>query len=96
MMTRSTYAGWATAGFDAWALGIEAAAVMGLRTAKIAGGGDLDGRETRLMVAEKLQSTFELQVAMITGALGLTPLQGSTAVLRHYKRKVSANRRRLG
>lgn len=95
-MTRSTYAGWASAGFDAWALGIEAAAVMGLRTAKIAGGGDLDGREAQLMVAEKLQSSFELGMAMVTGGLGLTPLQGSRAVLRHYKGKVSANRRRLG
>ena len=95
-MTRSTYAGWATAGFDAWTLGIEAAAVMGLRTAKIAMGGDPDGSEARLMVAEKLQSTFELQMAMVTGGLGATPLQGSRAVLRHYKRKVSANRRRLG
>ena len=94
-MTRSAYVGWATAGLDAWLLGIEAAAVIGLRTAKIAGGGDPDGRETRLMVAEKMQSAFELQVAMVTGALGATPLSGSRAVLRHYKRKVSANRRRL-
>ena len=95
-MTRWPYAGWATAGFDAWLLGMEAATVMGLRTAKIMTGGDADGRETRLMVAEKMQSVFELQMKAMTGGLGTTPLSGSRAVLKHYKRKVAANRRRLG
>lgn len=94
-MTRWPYAGWATAGLDAWVLGMESAAVIGLRAAKIAGGGDVDGRETQLMIAEKMASIVELQTAMMTGGLGMTPLAGSQAVLRHYKRKVAANRRRL-
>lgn len=95
-MARWPYAGWATAGYDAWMLGLQSATVMGLRAAKIASGGDVDGSETRLMIAEKMQSAFELQMAMMTGGLGTTPLSGSKAVLRHYKRKVAANRRRLG
>ena len=67
-----------------------------MRTAKIMSGGDADGREARLMVAEKMQSVFELQMKAMTGGLGTTPLSGSRAVLKHYKRKVAANRRRLG
>lgn len=95
-MTRWPYAGWTTAGYDAWMLGLEATTVVALRTAKFAMGGDADGREARLMVAEKMQSIFELQMAMLTGGLGTTPLSGSKAVLKHFKRKVAANRRRLG
>ena len=96
MTARWPYAAWIGAGFDAWLLTLEATTVMALRTAKIMSGGDVDGRETRLMVAEKLQAAFELQMKAMTGALGTTPLSGSRAVLRHYKGKVAANRRRLG
>ncbi len=96
MSARSPYAGWMGAGLDMWLLGMDSAAVMGLRTAKILSGGDSDGRETQRMVAEKMSSVFELQMAMMTGGLGTTPLAGSKAVLRHYKRKVAANRKRLG
>lgn len=96
MMTRWPYAAWATAGFDAWMLGWQSAIVMGLRAAKIASGGDPDGREARLMVSEKLETLTELQMKLLTGALGTSPLSGSQAALKIYKRKVAANRRRLG
>lgn len=95
-MTRWPYAGWATAGFDTWLLGLQAANVAALRTFKIVSGGDADGREARRMVTEKFEALAELQLAMMTGALGTTALAGSQAVLRHYGRKVAANRRRLG
>jgi len=89
-------ASWAKAGFDAGSLGLQAATVAGLRATKIAMGGDAAGYETRLMLSEKLQSALELQTAMMTGALGATPLSGTQGTLRHYSRKVAANRRRLG
>lgn len=89
------FGAWARAGFDAWALGVEASTVIGMRTAKIAMGGAAADREAERMVAEKLESAFELQMALMTGGLGTTPLAGTTKVLRHYKRKVAANRRRL-
>ncbi|MES2336703.1 MAG: hypothetical protein V4537_01250 [Pseudomonadota bacterium] len=95
-MTRWPYAAWATAGFDAWMLGWQSAAVMGLRTAKIASGGDPDGTETRLMFAEKIETLVELQTKLMTGGMGTTPLSGSQATLKVYRRKVAANRRRLG
>ena len=90
-MIDKSYAAWMRAGMDTWALGIEASAVVGLRVAKFASGGDLDGAEARLMVAEKLASAWEVQAGMI----GLTPLAGARRALSHYGGKVSANRRRL-
>ena len=48
------------------------------------------------MVAEKVQASLELQAATITGRLGATPVAGTKKAIRHYGRKVSANRRRLG
>ena len=77
-------------------LGLESATVVGLRTAKIVSGGDLDGTETRLMFAEKMETLIELQTKLMTGGLGTTALSGSQAALKMYTRKVAANRRRLG
>jgi hypothetical protein len=82
-------------GWDAWMLGAEAATVMTLRTAKIATGGDPDGREARRMVTEKLQATQALQVLALTGALGATAPGVVDKTLKHHRRKVRANRRRL-
>jgi hypothetical protein len=90
------YEGWASAGMDAWALSIEASAVIGLRVAKMATGGPDASGEAYLMVSEKMQSAFELQSAMMTGRLGASPLAGTRKVLKHYRRKVKANRTRLG
>ena len=41
---------WASLGFDAWLLGMEASSVIGLRTLKIAAGGDAAHHEADLMV----------------------------------------------
>ncbi|RYD81734.1 MAG: hypothetical protein EOP61_42675 [Sphingomonadales bacterium] len=82
------------AGWDAWALGMESSAVMGLRIARIAMGGPAAGEEAQRMVAEKMQSALELQSALVTGRLGATPLAATRKTLRHYRRKVKANRQR--
>lgn len=96
MSKKSLYGAWFSAGMDAWALGMESSAVIGLRMAKIATGGDASGEEARLMLSEKMQAAFELQTALMTGQLGTTPLAGTQKMVRHYRRKVRANRRRLG
>lgn len=95
-MSKSPYSAWARASFDAWSLGIEASMVIGLRTSRIALGGVGADAESKLMVSEKVQAAIELQAALMTGKLGMTPLSGTQGVLRHYRRKVAANRRRLG
>ncbi|MES2097640.1 MAG: hypothetical protein V4459_12855 [Pseudomonadota bacterium] len=95
-MYKWPYTGWINASANAWALGMEASAVIGLRMAKMATGGAGSSDEAQRMVSEKLDSAIELQTAMMTGQLGKTPLEGTQKILRHYRRKVRANRRRLG
>ena len=91
-MNGKAYGAWLTAGFDMWMLGAEAASVMALRTARIAAGGTA---EAELMVTEKVRAAIELQTRLMTGALGVTPLGATKASVKHYRRKVAANRKRL-
>ena len=86
---------WIGIGFDAWRLSWEAAAVIGLRTFKIAQGGERARAEADLMVQEKLAAGLALQTRAMSGGLGATPAAVSARTLAHYQRKVSANRRRL-
>jgi hypothetical protein len=95
-MYKWPYAGWAGAAIDAWALGMEASTVIGLRTVRMAAGGADAAEEARLMVSEKMLAALELQTALVTGQLGDDPLTGTRKTLRHYRRKVKANRKRLG
>lgn len=90
-MYSKTYGAWVRAGIDAWSLGVEASAVVGLRMAKLAAGGTAASSEAELMVAEKFQSVM----MVAAGSLGLTPLGGTKQAIEHYRRKVAANRRRL-
>ena len=81
-------------GLDAWLLGLDSAMVIGLRTLKIAGGGAAAHQETHDMVTEKLQAILELPLKLArVGATSPAALTRST--LRHYSKKVRANRRRL-
>ena len=86
---------WVRAGFDAWALGIEASAVIALRMVKIGIGGAAAEAEARQMVSEKIDSGLALQAMAFTGGLGLTAHGAARKTLAHYRRKVRANRRRL-
>lgn len=90
------YTAWTRASIDAWTLGYEASTVVGLRIARLALGGPAADREAHLMMTEKIGAAVELQTALLTGALGATALSGTQATLKHYRRKVRANRRRLG
>jgi hypothetical protein len=86
---------WIGLGFNAWALGLEASTVIGLRTLKIAAGGEAGAAEAELMVREKIKAGAELQALALTGGLGFTPPRAARKTLAHYRRKVRANRRRL-
>jgi hypothetical protein len=81
--------------WDAWSLGVEASTVIGLRTMRIASGGDPEGVEARRMVQEKIEAAVALQTLAFSGALGLTAVSAASGALKHYRRKVRANRRRL-
>jgi hypothetical protein len=94
-VTRARANPWIGIGFDAWRLGLEASAVIGLRTLKIAQGGAGGAAEAELMVREKLAAGAALGVMALSGGLGTTPASASVRTLAHYRRKVSANRRRL-
>jgi hypothetical protein len=94
-MAKAGHKAWWNLGLEAWSLGVEASQVIVMRTAKVAMGGDADGRESRLMVSEKLAAVIEMQTALVTGALGANPAAATSKVIMHYRRKVRANRRRL-
>lgn len=94
-MKRSRTNPWIGIGFDAWRLGLEASTVIGLRTLRIAQGGEAGRLETERMVSEKVEAGIALQALAMGGGLGLSPASASARTLAHYRRKVSANRRRL-
>ncbi len=82
-------------GFDMWALSLEASAVIGLRTLKLAAGGPGAQAETGRMIGEKIEALGALQVKAMSGAMGMTPVSATRTAVRHYRRKVRANQRRL-
>lgn len=69
--------------------------MIGLRSWAIAQGGATVQAESELMVSEKIKAGMALQAMALTGRLGATPASASARTLAHYRRKVSANRRRL-
>ncbi len=93
-MPRS-YTPWLRLGWDAYAMGLEAAGVVGLRTLKIAAGGAAGQAEAQLMVEEKVQAALSLQTMAATGGLGSSPHGAARKALVHYRRRVRANLRRL-
>jgi hypothetical protein len=72
---------------------MEASSVIALRVMKIASGGEA---EARRMVNEKVQAGLDLQKMAVTGSLSDTPQGAAAKTLAYYRRKVRANRRRLG
>jgi hypothetical protein len=86
---------WMRLGLNAWSLGAESSAVIGLRVMKMAAGGAAAEREAQQMIREKVAAGLTLQSLAITGGLGFTPHSAAVKTLAHYRRKVRANRRRL-
>jgi hypothetical protein len=86
---------WFATSLETWALCADAAAVVGLRSAKIARGGAAGAAEAQLMVEEKLRAAATVNAALLTGRYGSDPQRVAEGVLGHYGRAVRANRRRL-
>ena len=88
-------ANWYQIGLNAWDLGVEASAVVALRALKLMEGGIAAEAESRRMIEEKFRAAVELQTKLVAGALQTTPHAAVDRTLKHYRRKVRANRRRL-
>lgn len=75
--------------------GLDAQQVVSLRLARLAGN-DVSGREATLMVTEKIAAFGEAQTAMVLAiSAGASPEAAMRALFRPYRRRVSANRKRL-
>ena len=86
---------WIGLAWDSWALGLEASSVIGLRTLRISAGGPSGAAEARRMLSEKVEAAVAWQTLALTGGLGATAPAAASKTLKHYGRKVRANRRRL-
>jgi hypothetical protein len=79
---------WLKLTMDASMLAMESQQVIGLRLMKLALGGSAASREANRMVTEKVVAFGEAAAKVATGAT-------THAVVKGYRRKVRANRRRL-
>jgi len=93
-VARRPYTDWWLTSIDMWCLGFESSAVIALRSAKLAQGGTAAMTEANRMVIEKIEAAVEAQTKLMTGAFG-GPGTAPTRLIRHYRSRVSANRRRL-
>lgn len=87
---------WLRLSFDFWRAGVEAQQVIALRLAKLAGGGAAAGDEINRMVSEKLAAALEAQQAAAASVLTGNSAQIPSRTLALYRRKMRANRNRLG
>lgn len=87
---------WMRLTLDLSALAMEAQSVIALRSLKLALGDRAAMAESQLMLQEKLVALTALQWRAWQGWLGLSPPLTSQATVGHLRRKVQANRRRLG
>ena len=98
--SRSLYAwpnlDFANMAFQSAMLAIEAQQVIALRLAKMAGAARTCTRKPSLMVSEKLEAIAQGGQMMISAALSGKHDLGADQVVKLYRRKVRANRRRLG
>lgn len=94
-MTRNEALEWMEITAATMALAMESAGVVGLRAVKAAKGGPSAADEAWRMYSEKITALAELQIRLLMGPFGLTPAVAARQSLRHYRRKVADNRRRL-
>lgn len=86
---------WFGIGLDAWALAAESNIVIAMRMGTMAMGGPKAASEAQRMVAEKVAANMALGFDIATGKHGSSAEQVLSGSLKHYSRRVSANRRRL-
>jgi hypothetical protein len=80
---------------EMWQLGLESWQVIGWRTMRMMQGGAAAQDEGVRMVTEKWQASMELGLSAMTGASGLTPEAQARTAVRHFQKRVTANRKRL-
>lgn len=92
-MKRTASTDWARFAHDSYWLWAESMMVMGMRTTDImTGRGSV--QENTLMVTEKLQAAGELSLKLVTGGI-LDPEKSVHNAVRYYRKRVTANRKRL-
>lgn len=99
-MAKSYFYPWPAAAFASMAmqstmLAIEAQQVIALRLARLALGGAAAQREVPLMVSEKLAALAQSGTLMAVGAVNGKKDLNAGKVVKMYRGKVRANRRRL-
>ncbi len=87
---------WLRLSTDFWRAGLEAQQVIGLRLALLAGGREPATAEMLRMVSEKIAAAFEVQQAAALAAMTGSNAQLPAQTLAIYRRRMRANRRRLG
>lgn len=80
---------------DTSKLWVEAGSVIALRSVRISLGDPESGDEMVRMVTEKMWAGLELGVALATGRLGYDPGTVYRRTVKHYRRAVRGNLRRL-
>ena len=95
-MPRNEASEWMNIAAATMTLAMESVDVVGLRVIKAAKGGPNAADEAWRMYSEKVTAFAELQTRMLMGTLGMTPATAMRQSLKHYRRKVRDNRRRLG
>jgi hypothetical protein len=86
---------WLRLSFDFWRAGLEAQQVIGLRLAKLAGGGAAATAEMNRMVSEKMSAALEAQQAAAAAVLTGKPGQIPSRTVALCRRKMRANYKRL-
>jgi hypothetical protein len=87
---------WLALSFQAVRLGWEAQTVLALRLMRLAGGGVAGQAEAQRMVTEKVAALTEAHTAAATVAItGGKAATVARKVMKVYKKRVRANRRRL-
>lgn len=92
-MPRNPNAEWMKLAQDGYWLWAESLMVMGMRTTDMMTGKGSE-RENALMVSEKVKAATEVGMMIATGGLA-SPEKTAAKAVRHYRKKVSANRKRL-
>ncbi len=86
---------WTSMAYKSTMLAIEAQQVIAMRLTKMAMGGADVQKEAELMVSEKVETAAESSRMMMMAMLGGKSDLGAEKVMDLYRRKVTANRKRL-
>ncbi len=81
--------------FESAMLAFESQQVVAMRLTKFAMGGPDVQREAELMVSEKMASLAEASKMMMLAAIGGKSDLAAEKIVKHYRKKVGANVKRL-